>query len=318
VSNKRYLTPIDVSVLAGELASKIIDATSLLNIPVLSLYGVPRGGVPAMWAVQCKLNELGAKTTVVNSPDLADVIIDDIADSGKTINKFLEGITIFSRPKLLATLITSDVELVDVAGGVNEKKEWIVFPWEENNIGSAEDIPLRMLQYIGEDVKRSGLLETPKRVVKAWDEWFSGYKTDVTGLFKTFEDGAENVDAMVILTNIPVFSHCEHHLAPFHGVAHVGYIPNGAIVGLSKIARVVDAFSRRLQVQERLTNQIADAIEVNLRPLGVGVVVKAQHTCMSTRGACVTGVDTITSAMRGVLQHEASARAEFFSLIKGV
>jgi GTP cyclohydrolase I len=181
-----------------------------------------------------------------------------------------------------------------------------------------EHLVTLMLESIGEDKKRPGLIETPARVAKAWDEWFAGYKTDVSALFKTFEDGAENVDAMVILTNIPVFSHCEHHLAPFHGVAHVGYIPNGRIVGLSKIARVVDAFSRRLQVQERLTNQIADAIQENLSPLGIGVVVKAQHTCMSTRGACVTGVDTITSAMRGVLQHEASARAEFFSLIKGV
>jgi GTP cyclohydrolase I len=182
----------------------------------------------------------------------------------------------------------------------------------------AEESVKFMLKAIGDDPTRGGLLETPSRVVKAWGEWFAGYNTDVKALFKTFEDGAENVDAMVILTNIPVYSHCEHHIAPFHGVAHVGYIPNGNIVGLSKIARVVEAFSKRLQVQERLTNQIADAIEENLKPLGIGVVIKAQHTCMSTRGACVTGVDTITSAMRGVLQHEASARAEFFSLIKGI
>jgi GTP cyclohydrolase I len=182
----------------------------------------------------------------------------------------------------------------------------------------AEESIRFMLKAVGDDPARAGVLETPQRVVKAWGEWFAGYNTDISALFKTFEDGAENVDAMVILTNIPVFSHCEHHVAPFHGVAHVGYIPNGRIVGLSKIARVVEAFSKRLQVQERLTNQIADAMQEHLQPLGIGVVVKAQHTCMSTRGACVTGVDTITSAMRGVLQNEASARAEFFSLIKGV
>jgi GTP cyclohydrolase I len=181
-----------------------------------------------------------------------------------------------------------------------------------------ENTVLRMLEHIGEDTTRSGLLETPARVVKAWDEWFAGYNTDIASLFKTFDDGAENVDEMVVLTNIPVFSHCEHHLAPFFGVAHVGYIPSGKIVGLSKITRVVDAFSRRLQVQERLTNQIADAMQQYLDPVGVAVVVKAQHTCMSTRGAHVVGVDTITSAMRGVIHDEASARAEFFSLIKGV
>lgn len=175
-----------------------------------------------------------------------------------------------------------------------------------------------MLAFIGDNPERGGLQETPSRVIKAWSEWFSGYNADITSLFKTFDDGAENVDEMVVLTGIPVYSHCEHHLAPFFGVAHVGYIPSGRIVGLSKIARVVDAFSRRLQVQERLTNQIADAMQAHLNPIGVAVVIKAQHTCMSTRGACVTGVDTITSAMRGVMHDEASARAEFFSLIRGV
>lgn len=175
-----------------------------------------------------------------------------------------------------------------------------------------------MLAYIGEDPQREGLRETPARVVKAWNEWFDGYKMNEEDIFKVFKDGAENCDSVIIVKDIPVESFCEHHMAQFHGVAHVGYIPNGHIVGLSKIARLVRMYSHRLQVQERLTNQIADAMEFHLQALAVGVVITAQHTCMSSRGARVHGTSTITSAMRGAFRDEPEARAEFFSLIKGV
>lgn len=171
-----------------------------------------------------------------------------------------------------------------------------------------------MLSFIGENPDREGLLETPARVVKAWSEWFDGYGMDEAEIFKTFEDGAEGVSSLVIVKSIPVESWCEHHMAQFRGIAHVGYIPSGKIVGLSKLARLVRMYSHRLQVQERLTNQVADALVRNLECLGAGVVIECEHTCMSSRGARVHGTSTITSAMRGVLMEEASARAEFMSL----
>lgn len=147
---------------------------------------------------------------------------------------------------------------------------------------------------------RPGLAETPDRVAKAYATWFRGYDVDIAGLFKTFEDGAENTNEMVIVRDIPVYSHCEHHMAPIIGHAVVGYVPNGKIVGLSKLSRVVDAFSRRLQVQERLTNQIADAIQEHLNPKAVCVYIDAKHMCMESRGVKqVCGSSTITKAFRG-------------------
>lgn len=170
-----------------------------------------------------------------------------------------------------------------------------------------------MLVAIGEDPEREGLRETPGRVVKAWAEWFSGYKEDPAALLKTFEDGAQDYNEMVLLDSIPVQSHCEHHLAPFVGTAVVAYIPNGRIVGLSKLVRLVDVFAKRLQVQERLTNQIADTLMQELRPKGAAVLIRAEHFCMATRGVHAPGVFTTTSTLRGVFM-EPEARAEFLSL----
>jgi len=177
-----------------------------------------------------------------------------------------------------------------------------------------EQIIVDLLRAIGEDPDREGLLDTPKRVMKAWKEWASGYSKSPEDILKTFEDGAEKASELVIVHNIPVISKCEHHLADIIGHAHVGYIPNGRIVGLSKLSRLTEIFARRLQVQERLTNQIADAIQDHLKPLGVGVLIRASHGCMSTRGVKIHGSTTTTSAMRGALLKEASARAEFLSL----
>ncbi len=166
------------------------------------------------------------------------------------------------------------------------------------------------------DPYREGLKETPARVMKAWRHWCQGYHQDPAAVLKTFEDGAEGCDEMVVVKNIDFYSHCEHHMAPFFGKAHVAYIPNKRIVGLSKLPRVVDIFSQRLQVQERLTNQIADLINKELQPVGVGVVVEAQHFCMCSRGVNKQGSTTITSALRGAMKDVPSARAEFLAFVK--
>ena len=181
---------------------------------------------------------------------------------------------------------------------------------------TSENLVREMLERIGDNPEREGLVDTPSRVVRAWSEWFAGYAIDPLALLaKDFGDGAERVNEMVLLTDIPVLSHCEHHVTPIIGVAHVAYIPNGRIVGISKLARVVDAYARRLQVQERLTNQIADAINEVLKPQGVGVVITARHFCMATRGVKMPNVLTTTSALRGCIDAELGARAEFLNLI---
>lgn len=164
---------------------------------------------------------------------------------------------------------------------------------------------------------REGLMETPGRVAKAWEFWTRGYGMNPADILKVFEDGADNYDEMVLVRDIPLYSKCEHHLADIFGTACVAYIPNGRIVGLSKISRLVDCFARRLQVQERLTVQIADALVEHLQPLGVGVLVRARHMCMESRGICQQGHHTVTTALRGVLKDKPEARAEFMAACNG-
>ena len=171
-------------------------------------------------------------------------------------------------------------------------------------------------EVIGEDAQRGGLLETPNRVVKAWGHWAGGYKMDPKEVLKTFEDGAENYNQIILVKDIPVYSHCEHHLAPFFGVAHVAYIPDGKIVGLSKLSRVVDIFSRRLQVQERLTSQVAEALQEALNPKAVGVVIECRHMCMESRGIQRQGASTVTSSMKGLFEWDRSAKEELMNLIR--
>lgn len=174
----------------------------------------------------------------------------------------------------------------------------------------------RFLQSIGEDPERSGLLETPERLEKAWKYWTSGYGKDPAEVLKVFEDGAEQYSELIVVRGIPVYSHCEHHLAPFFGTATIGYVPNGRIVGLSKLTRLVDCFARRLQVQERLTIQVADALMTYLQPLSVGVVVRCRHLCMESRGIRTPGEETVTSAMLGRMRSNLAMRTEFLALAR--
>jgi GTP cyclohydrolase I len=172
-----------------------------------------------------------------------------------------------------------------------------------------------LILWAGDDPKREGLIDTPKRVVKAYKEFFSGYEEDPEEILsRTFEE-VEGYDDAVIVRNIRVESHCEHHMVPIVGVAHIGYIPKKRVVGISKLARLVDLFGKRLQTQETMTAQIADTIDKVLQPKGVAVVIDANHQCMSTRGVHKTESSTITSRMLGTFRSDSKAREEFISLI---
>lgn len=171
-----------------------------------------------------------------------------------------------------------------------------------------------LLSSLVDDSDREGLAETPARVAKAWKHWVSGYDVDIAKLLKCFEDGGEKYDQMVLVKDIPIYSKCEHHLADIFGTCSIAYIPNGRIVGLSKLSRLADAFARRLQVQERLTDQIADALVEHLNPVGVGVIVKARHMCMESRGICQQGHHTVTTSLRGAIRNEPQTRSEFLHL----
>lgn len=176
-----------------------------------------------------------------------------------------------------------------------------------------------MFEAIGEDPNREGLQETPERWCRAVEEWFGGYATDPAGVLKVFEDGGENCDEMVLQRDIPIWSFCEHHIAPFFGTADIAYLPDPAaprIAGLSKLTRLADVFARRLQVQERLTRQIADALHEHLKPLGCGVVLRCRHTCMESRGVNKSGTYTTTSALLGVFRDNPNVRGEFLSFVR--
>ena len=294
---KNILTLNQVAKMATFLASKL---------PLGScLYGIPRGGIPVVLMLLAISNEQGLEFRLVDKPEDADTFIDDIIDSGATRDRFAKE---FPGKPFYA--------LIDKTGPFEASFQgWVVFPWESEN-GGIEDNITRLLQFVGEDPKREGLQETPSRVAKAWQHWTSGYGKNPKDILKCFEDGSANCDEMILVKDIPFYTHCEHHLAPFFGTATVAYIPQGKIVGLSKISRIVDMYARRLQVQERLTNEIADAIFNGLDALGVGVLVTARHLCMESRGICQQGHTTVTSALRGAIKDSSKARSEFLMLAK--
>lgn len=295
--SKVYLTIANVLALATEATQELKQHPELKKA-----YAIPRGGVPAALAMVACYPYI----EMVDSPEEADFFIDDIIDSGATLREWVDEYP--GRP-FFALIDKLDHNCVYA-------EDWIVFPWEVNEESSIEDNIRRLIQFVGDDPSREGLEETPKRVAKAWAHWCKGYDQDPATILKTFEDGAQNCDEMVIVKDIPFYSHCEHHLAPIFGTVTIAYIPNGKIVGLSKLSRLVDIFARRLQVQERLTNQIAEALDTYLSPKGVGVLIRARHLCMESRGVCQQGHHTITSALRGVIRNNTEARAEYMELAK--
>ena len=180
----------------------------------------------------------------------------------------------------------------------------------------AEDAVRTLISWAGDDPTREGLIETPKRVVKSYEEFYDGYGQDPAEILSKVFEEIEGYDEIVLVKDILLESHCEHHMVPILGKAHVAYLPDKRVVGLSKLARVVDLYAKRLQTQETMTAQIADTINEVLKPKGVAVVIEAEHQCMTTRGVHKPGADTVTSQMLGAFRDDASTRREFLSMIR--
>jgi len=247
-------------------------------------YGVPRGG-----------QYISAMLNPVDTIEECDIIIDDLIDSGKTRKEYAK----YKKPF---------VAIFDKQKETDIKEKWLVFPWEMKE-EPVEDNFVRILQYLGEDTDREGLRETPKRYLKFMREFLTPKEFN----FTCFD--AEGTDEMIVQTNIPFYSLCEHHIAPFFGVANIAYIPKDKIVGLSKLARTLDLYANRLQNQERITTQIAERLMKELEPLGVAVTLKAQHLCMNMRGVKKHDTWTTTSKMIGVFKDDLNTRQEFLNII---
>jgi len=292
---------------AAELASRIQREHSSRE---LRAYAVPRGGIPAALLIAAQLARQGITLELVDN-DRCDFFIDDLIDSGRTMDAMLSGRDL------------TEGEFYVLFDKREERKRtgdapWYVFPWETGqDLGPQENIR-RLLEYIGEDPNREGLKETPHRVVRSYDELFGGYSVDeefgIAELLKTFP--GEDYDEMVLLKDCEFFSTCEHHMLTFAGKAHVAYIPNGKIVGISKLARLVEVYSRRLQVQERICKQVVNALMIHLKAKGAACILEAQHGCMTCRGVEKQHSIMVTSALEGVFR-DGTVRQELFSLIRG-
>ena len=269
------------------------------------VHGIPRGGVAVCYLLGGIFTALNRSLVFVDDPKDADVIVDDLLDSGATRDAYR---TEYPDTPFYVLYIK------------REDDPWIVFPWEApaERTGPADAVT-RLLEYVGEDPNRDGLRETPRRVLEAWKFWTSGYGQNPSDMLTTFDaDFVDASDEMITVRDIPFYSHCEHHLAPFFGTVTISYIPNlnsARVVGLSKLARIVDVYSRRLQVQERLTAEIQVAIRVGLMAEGVGVMVRARHLCMESRGVSKQGQETITTSLAGVIKDNGVARNEFLKII---
>jgi len=263
------------------------------------VYPIPRNGL---------ILALMAGLHVVDSSDEADIIFDDLVDSGRTIQPYIDT----TDKKIVVLYVKPHSPYKDLVTFMEERTGWIEFPWE-NTKKDSEDLVVRLLEHIGENPSREGLVDTPRRVLKSYKELYAGYSQDVEPLLTFFE--SDDYDQMVVLTDIEFYSTCEHHMLPFFGKAHVAYIPDGKVVGLSKLARVVDVYARRLQNQERLTKQIADALQTHLKPKGVAVVMEAQHFCMKARGVRKQNSTMKTACLTGRFKDDINTRQEFYKMI---
>ena len=281
----------------------------MLDLRQTGVYGIPTGG-GVVAAILCSKfsNATPERVVPLDTPRPGCVIVDDIVDSGRTMGRF------FSRGgHTCRALFSKPHSPSELCYGSRLVTQYIQFPWEHS--GSPDDAVVRLLEYIGEDPTRDGLLDTPRRVTQALREMTSGLHQDpVKILSRSFECES---DEMVVVRGIPFWSLCEHHLMPFYGTVDVGYIPTGKVVGLSKIPRAVGCLARRPQIQERMTTEIATSIftATGLSPAGVGVVVRATHTCMCARGVRSHG-NMVTSCLLGCIRDNEATRGEFLSLTR--
>ena len=289
----------DIYKAARGVAHALHEQMAYSNFPNLFLYGVPRGGHCSAMAVMHELiTKHNRPTTIVHDPERANVIVDDLIDSGATQQEYAKRF-----PKTpFAALFNK-----------TKKDDWLVFPWETEEEDGPTDNVRRILQHIGEDPNREGLQETPERVIKAWKEICAGYKDDPKNHMTVFE---EDCDEMVMIKDMEFVSTCEHHMLPFHGTAAIAYIPDGKVIGVSKLARVFEVYSRRLQIQERIGKQVVNALNEHLRPKGAACIIEASHMCMVCRGVRKQHSKMITSALSGILKQDARARSELLSFVK--
>jgi len=276
-----------------EVHKALLEVFPPIESSRIKVYGVPKNGMILTVF-------LPDGYVACSEPEQADIILDDLIDSGRTMGQYKE-----KYPDKPFMVLFDKRNKPDLG--------WIVFPWE--GVDDPNDLVVRQIEMMGEDPTREGLLRTPERVVKSWEYLYSGYNKDPAEYLKTVFT-SERTDEMIILKNIEFYSTCEHHLLPFFGRVHIGYIPkDGRVVGVSKLARAVECYSRRMQIQERLTSQIATAIDNKLEPEGVGVVVEAQHLCMMARGVEKQNSVMTTSAMYGAFREKPETRSEFLNRI---
>lgn len=279
------------------LAQYIVDS----GVVYSAVYGVPRGGVPL--AVRLS-TYLGLPIVDEYITDYNILVCDDIVDSGITRDRYPGDFVCLHCRSSKTDVVTFFADMKD---------DWIVYPWEGGLVTDGKDLITRQLQFIQEDPTREGLLETPARVLKSWEFLFSGYSKDPVSVFKTFE--SDGYDQLVLLKDIELYSMCEHHMLPFFGKAHVAYIPDKKVIGVSKLARLVDIFSRRLQIQERLGEQVSTALMDNLSCKGAACIINASHLCMRMRGVEKQHSSMVTSSLKGLFLTNSSARQELMSLI---
>lgn len=269
-----------------------------------ALYPIPRGGIPVALALS---NVTGIPLTdTIRSQTL---IVDDLVDSGATRQRYIK----YHFASIHVKKNTPKKYYPEYF--ISKQDKWIKYWWEElSEEKPAEDAVIRLIQLVGEDLEREGLKETPKRVIKSWEYLFSGYKQNIDDIFKDFSNDGYN--QIVLLKNIEMYSMCEHHLLPFFGKAHIAYIPKDRVIGISKLARIADMYSKRMQIQERLGEQITDILMEKLNPLGAACVIEAEHLCMRMRGIEKQNSIMITSSLKGIFMKD-SVKKELMFLIKG-
>lgn len=305
-----YYSPEDFLIDAKKLSTWIKRSSGYNRLKYV--YGIPRGGMPLAYTLSSLLHlpmifQLGA----VSEDSI--LIVDDVIDSGTTRNRFKDYLFACIHVKAGARALHGNIYYAH-----KDMNAWIHYFWEgQEPSSSIEDNYTRILQYVGEDVTREGLLETPKRMAKAFKEMCSGYEMKVEDVIKDFD--ACGCNELVLMRDIELQSLCEHHVLPFIGYAHVAYIPNGRVIGASKLARIVDIFSKRLQIQERIGEQVTDALMKHLNAKAAACIITAKHMCMQCRGIKKQSSSMVTSSLKGIFidgtMQGIAARAELMSLI---